>query len=290
MTGVSILSERRCLLGEGPAYDEATDTLFWFDILNRQLLEFGMASGQFTVHDLPVVASALMPVDATRQLLVADDGFYLRERASGQLTLHTPLEAGMPGNRSNDARAHPSGAIWAGTMGRKAQKHAGAIYWFRAGEVRLIFPNISIPNSICFSSDGGTAYFTDTEDGVLWRVACDPSTGLPVGEPSIFVNHRGKQGWLDGSVVDADGILWNACWGAACVNAYDRDGRLVETIALPARQTSCPVFVGRGLTQMAVTSATEGMGEAAMNADPDGGKTFLVDRPMRGVAGPTVLI
>ena len=36
---VSVLSDIACLLGEGPAYDARTDSLFWFDIIQRKLLE-----------------------------------------------------------------------------------------------------------------------------------------------------------------------------------------------------------------------------------------------------------
>jgi sugar lactone lactonase YvrE len=36
---VSILSEVRCHLGEGATYDVATDTAWWFDILEKRLFE-----------------------------------------------------------------------------------------------------------------------------------------------------------------------------------------------------------------------------------------------------------
>ena len=36
----------------------------------------------------------------------------------------------IPPTRSNDARVHPSGTFWIGTMGRNAEKGAGAIYAF----------------------------------------------------------------------------------------------------------------------------------------------------------------
>jgi len=41
MSEVSVFSDHICQLGEGPSYDPATDALFWFDIVNGQLLEKG---------------------------------------------------------------------------------------------------------------------------------------------------------------------------------------------------------------------------------------------------------
>ena len=72
------------------------------------------------------------------------------------------------------------------------------------------------------------------------RVACDPATGLPTGEPSVLLRPAQGKGGLDGSVVDADGVLWNARWGAASLDAYSPDGRRIRSIAMPAKQTLLP--------------------------------------------------
>src|SRR5690606_26031481 len=120
-----------------------------------------------------------------------------------------PIEADNPVTRSNDSRVHASGAFWVGTMGKSSEKGAGAIYWYRAGELRLLYPEISIPNSICFSPAGDIAYYADTGRNILYRVACDPETGLPTGEPAVLLDERGTVGGLDGSVCDRDGNIWN---------------------------------------------------------------------------------
>lgn len=290
MSTATTLSDIVCNLGEGPTYDAATDTIYWFDILGRRLLEKAFPDGPTLVHDLPLMASALFRIDAQRQLAWTETGFHVRDRATGALTLHTPVEADNPLTRSNDARAHPSGSIWAGTMGKKAERHAGAIYWFRKGEVRILFPDISIPNSICFSPDGRTGYFADTAKNILFRVACDPMTGLPTGEPEVLLDHRGKSGGIDGSVCDADGVIWNARWGSSCVDAYAPNGRHLRSVPVPATQSSCPAFVGRDFSRLAVTTACEGMDEEARRADPGAGMLYLLDVEVKGRAEPDVLI
>lgn len=290
MSTATTLCDIVCTLGEGPTYDAATNTVYWFDILGRKLLERPFPDGPTVVHELPMMASALFRVDAGRQLMWTETGFHLRDRATGKLTLHTPVEADNPATRSNDARAHPSGSIWAGTMGKKAEKHAGAIYWFHRGEVRKLFPDISIPNSICFSPDGVTGYFADTAKNILFRVACDPLTGLPAGKAEELLDHRGKAGGIDGSVCDADGVIWNARWGSSCVDAYAPDGSHLRSIPVPASQSSCPVFVGRDFSRLAVTTACEGMDEAARRADPGAGRLYLLDVEVKGRAEPEVLV
>lgn len=233
------------------------------------------------------MASALGRIDAERQLIVAEDGLYIRRRSDGAMTLYLPLEADNPRTRSNDSRVHPSGTFWIGTMGRDADQGMGAIYALHRGEITKLFPNITIPNAICFSPDGATGYFADSRTNVLHRVALDPSTGLPTGAPEVLLRNR-DTGGLDGAVVDADGCIWNARWGAACIDVYSPQGAHLRALAVPARQSSCPAFVGADFSRLLVTSAWEGMDEAARAADPEHGRTFILEARARGRPEPDV--
>ncbi|KAB0680737.1 SMP-30/gluconolactonase/LRE family protein [Aureimonas leprariae] len=288
----TILHDEPCQLGEGPTYDQASDTAWWSDILGKTLFEHRFATGETRRHALPFMASQLSFVDDGRQLVAADKGLFLRDVASGELTLVNPLEADNAATRSNDGRTHPSGALWIGTMGLNGERGAGAIYWFRGGEVRQLYPNANIPNAICFAPDGRTGYFTGTVSGKLMRVALDPATGLPTEQPSVIfeVPADDAEAHLDGAVVDADGLIWVARWGGARVTALAPDGTVVREVPVPARQSSCPAFVGAKLDRMLVTTAHQGLDAESRAADPEAGKIFLLDFPMRGRADPRVLL
>ncbi|WP_092518413.1 SMP-30/gluconolactonase/LRE family protein [Afipia sp. GAS231] len=283
----AVLGDERCHLGEGPTYDAATDTAWWFDIVERRLFEAHLGGGRTTIHSLGVMGSALGRIDAHRQLVVADDGLYVRALADGRMELFRPLEADNPATRSNDARVHPSGTFWIGTMGRRAEPGAGAIYALHRGELSLLYGEITIPNAICFSPDGAVGYFADTGKNVLFRVDLDAATGLPRGAPVPLVRRRGGGG-IDGAVVDADGLIWNARWGGGCVDVYSPQGRHLRSLRVPARQSSCPAFVGRDLSRLLVTSAWQDMGDDARRADPDHGRTFVLDVAARGRPEPEV--
>lgn len=289
-TRVSIFCDRECALGEGPTYDPLTQSVFWFDIHGRKLLERRWAGGDTVVHDLPEMASALGVVDAERQVLVTETGIYLRQRETGALSLLAPLEADNPATRSNDARVHPSGAFWIGTMGKKAAPGAGAIYCYARGELRLLYPRITIPNSICFSPDGTIAYFADTHVNMLYRVSCDPQTGLPRGEPEVLLDHRGADGGIDGSVVDAEGRIWNARWGAGALDCYSPQGAHLRRIALPASQSTCPAFAGPDAGALVVTSASHGLDAETHAQEAHPGRTFLVELDVRGRHEPRVVL
>ncbi|WP_334393125.1 SMP-30/gluconolactonase/LRE family protein [Bradyrhizobium sp. AZCC 2262] len=283
----TVLCGERCHLGEGPTYDPATDTAWWFDIVERRLFEARLDTGRITIHSLDVMGSALARIDAHRQLLVADDGLYVRDAADGRMTLYHQLEADNAATRSNDARVHPSGTFWIGTMGRQAEQGLGAIYALHRGELSRLYDGVTIPNAICFSPDGTIGYFADTGKNTLFRVDLDAATGLPRGAPVVLVTRRGGGG-IDGAVVDAEGLIWNARWGGGCIDVYSPQGEHLRTLRVPARQSSCPAFVGQDFSRLLVTSAWQDMGDDAKRADPDHGRTFVLDVAARGRPEPDV--
>ncbi|MCY6382238.1 SMP-30/gluconolactonase/LRE family protein [Hoeflea prorocentri] len=270
-------------LGEGPTFDPDRDTLWWFDIHGRKLIERRLSDAASKVHELPFLASALAVVDSKRQLLATEHGLYLRSVDTGGLERLVDIEADDASTRSNDSRVHPCGAFWIGTMGKSAQPNAGSIYHFFRGELRRIFTGITVTNCISFTADGSIAYFTDSPTGKVMRVATDPQTGLPTAEPDLFFERDAAYpGYPDGAVVDADGLVWIAKWQGSCVEAHDPSGSVVETITLPAWQITCPAFIGPDAARMIVTSATEGLSDAQLRDHPHAGKTFLLNRPMNG--------
>jgi sugar lactone lactonase YvrE len=102
-----------------------------------------------------------------------------------------------------------------------------------------------------------------------------------------LIRHQGVGG-IDGAVVDADGLIWNARWGGGCIDVYDTGGRRLRSLRVGARQSSCPAFVGPDLSRLLVTTAWQGMDESARAGDPDHGRTFILDANARGRAEPDV--
>jgi len=280
-------------LGEGPLFDPDLERLFWLDILQKRLLEVALDGSRAQVHALPFMASMIARAGEGRHLLAAEDGLYLREYATGELHLVRPLEAENRDTRSNDGRVHPSGSLWIGTMGKEAEHGAGAIYWFRKGELRRLYDGITIPNSICFSPDGTRAYFTDTAENIIKVVEVDAATGLPVSRPREFVRVPDEHGKADGSIIDAHGNLWNAKWGAGRLDIYDQSGHLAKSWKLPVKQPTCPAVAGKSADRVIITSAYDGLQEhskAGEAESPMDGVTFLLEARIQGMLEPLCLV
>lgn len=288
MPDVEILSQTRCRLGEGPFFCDRRSTLYWFDIVEKKRYAHSFKTGLETFINLPEMASAMAVVDDAHDLIFTESGLWLHEVGTGCWTPCAYIEPDNAITRSNDARVHPCGAFWLGTMGKNAEQDAGAIYHFHQGSVTLLYDDITIPNAICFTQDGSRAFFCDTKTAKLMSVETDPETGLPLGDPAVFYDHSGEKGGLDGAICGADGTLYNARWGASVVDAYDSNGVRTQSYDVPVMQPSCPAFIGNG--RIAVTSAWQGMTNEQNAADANAGKTFVIDAGAQHVFETKVVI
>lgn len=281
-----IFDHRPCELGEGPLWHPVREQLFWFDILNRTLYSQTAAGGK--VWTFPETVSAAGWISHSELLIASAAGlsrFHLETA-----TRETVVATGTPGSRSNDGRADRNGGFWFGTMGKRAEKGAGAIWRWHRGELRRLFAGITIPNAICFAPDGKAAHFSDTATGQVMKVALD-AEGWPCAGPELWLDLTGEALNPDGAVVDADGCFWNAQWGAGRVAAYAPDGSLLRVVEVPgASQTSCPAFGGPDLSTLFVTTAFEHMDASTRAAYPASGQVFAFEGIARGLPEPQVRI
>jgi sugar lactone lactonase YvrE len=277
-----IFDTRPCELGEGPLWHPLREELFWFDILNRTL----HSQAQSWVFSGYVSAAGWINRDEL--LLASETGLIRFDLTSG--TEHPVAAAGTSATRSNDGRADRQGGFWFGTMGKRAEKDAGAIWRWHRGELRQLFPGVSIPNSICFTPDGSAAHFSDTAAGKVMKVALD-TNGWPKGDPHLWLDLDRAGLNPDGAVMDAEGRFWNAQWGAGRVAAYAPDGAFLQAVETPdAPHSSCPAFGGLDFTTLYVTTALEHMDAKARAKHPASGQTFAFPGTAKGLPEPQVLI
>lgn len=277
--------DSRCELGEGPFWHPLLERLFWFDILNQTLLSAGTDGhivDRITFKDT-VSAAAVIDRDT---LAVAQSGVLLRyDFRTDATTPIIEIEDDIPTNRTNDSRVDRSGGFWIGTMGRKGEDGVGSVYQYRAGVVTKLIGNIRVPNSICFSPDGRTAYFTNSGRMIV-KCTLDPDTGRPIGEWQDFYTMDGLGG-ADGSVVDSEGFLWNARWGGGAVIRISPDGKLDKVVEVPGvTRVSCPAFGGKDLKTLYLTTAREHMTPEEIEQQPHAGSVFAVPLDVPGLAEP----
>jgi L-arabinonolactonase len=114
-------------------------------------------------------------------------------------------------------------------------------YSMQHGLRRLALPAAAMAHSIACSPDGRTLYFSDAATRRIMQCDYD-AQAAKVANIRLFAEVTDAQ--PRGAVVDAEGCLWSAHFGAGRLAHYAPDGRLLRSLALPAPYPTRPAFGG----------------------------------------------
>ncbi len=270
-----LILDAKTTLGEGPAWDSKTQTLYWLDILEKRIY-----SGTRILAELDNLIGCLAP-RKNGNLILSLSGtegrlsFADLQPDSGQLTVLATLDE-PPANRLNDGKCDPAGRFLAGSMDMNEKEPTGALYSFDGKLVTRLLDGIRISNGLAWSPDYKTFYYIDTPTREVKAFDYDLATGQ-IANPHVVIRVPESLGWPDGMTSDTDDNLWIAMWGGAQVTKWNpNSGKLLEQVSIPALHTSSCVFGGRDMNELYVTSARVGMSAADLKKYPFSGGLFKV--------------
>jgi L-arabinonolactonase len=116
----------------------------------------------------------------------------------------------------------------------------------------------------------------------------DPGSGR-LSNSRIFHRLVEGTGLPDGSTVDAEGGLWNARWQGHRVVRHRPDGSVDRAVELPVPNVTCVALGGPDLDTLYITTARQGLSDAALEAAPSAGGLFAVPAGVRGLPEPIFL-
>ncbi|HET9160710.1 MAG TPA: SMP-30/gluconolactonase/LRE family protein [Caulobacteraceae bacterium] len=286
MRQIRCVQKAEAILGEGPAWDESSGRLYWFDIKRRRLHWHAPQSGANGVYELAVRASVATPRRMGGLLIVAEDGISQFDPGTGAMKLIEPVEPLDPGFRSNDGKIDVAGRLWWSVMDDDGGKRPGYLYRKDPGHNSARMEGgIHIANTTSCSPDGRTYYLADSARQTIYAYALDPETGA-LGERRVFAQTRGEAGSPDGSAVDVEGYLWNAQWGGWRIVRYAPDGRIDRIVDTPVEQPSSCCFGGPDLATLYVTTARESLSDEALARQPLAGSLLAFEPGVRGLSLP----
>ncbi|KAJ3654200.1 hypothetical protein Zmor_013404 [Zophobas morio] len=269
---IEVITER-VTLGEGPHWDEATQSLYYVDIFGQAIHKFVPSTNTHTKVVLeggPV--TLVVPVDgATNQfvvsiarklLLVTWDG--VSDKISdSELLIEVENKPGYFNNRFNDGKADPSGRLWAGTMGPepeigKLEKEKGALYTLVGKhQVKTHLTKVSIANGLAWDLGLKKMYYIDSPRRTVDEYDYNIEKGEICNRKVVFnLDVHDIPGVPDGMTMDTDGNLWVAVFDGGCLlHINPKTSELISKINFPARQITAAAFGGPNLDELYVTSA-----------------------------------
>lgn len=246
-------------LGEGPAWDLRTQTLYFVDVIAPALFQLDPATHEIRRWDMPAPIGSFGLCADNRAVVALKTGVHVFDFRTGKFELLADPEPGKPENRFNDGKVGPDGAFWVGTMHdveAADRKPFAALYRVEAsGRFDKIAGDIVLSNGLAWSADGRKMFHADSPPGIVNTYDFDPSTGAATN-PKLFCALDAEAGRPDGGAVDVEGYYWSAGVSAGCLNRIAPDGTIERKLMLPVMAPTMPCFGGPDMKTLYVTSLT----------------------------------
>lgn len=280
-----VVLDCRNQLGESVIWDERAAKLWWANIHDAEIWSWLPDSqSQPNVSELDERVGAIGLRENGGIVAALASGFAFIDREGGEPLQLAAIESDLPTTRLNDGRIDPAGRFVCGGMDEaNPQQPISAVYSLDADRgVRVILDGIACANSTCWSPDGRTLYFTDMPTRRIEAFDYDLSSGN-ISNRRLFADLQSEPGLADGSVVDADGYLWNAQWGGWKIVRYAPDGAVDREIMLPVANPTCMAFGGPDLDILFITTAWFGLDAHARKNQPHAGSMLALRPGVRGL-------
>jgi sugar lactone lactonase YvrE len=271
-------------LGEGPAWDARTSSLYWVDIHAGHLHIYNPEDGSDQLIELGEYLGCAAPRRPGGLVLGLRSGIATLELPSKKLVHLINPEAHLPGNRFNDGKCDPAGRFLAGSMDDAEIEPSGSLYSLSPkGPVKTLLSGTRIANGLAWSPDHHSFYFIDTPTRTVMAYDYDLATGA-IANPRLVISVPPEMGWPDGMTSDSQGMLWVALWGGAKLTRWNpASGQLLAAISFPALNVSSCVFGGPGLTDLYVTTARKEMDSGQLAKYPLSGGLFRIRTNIQGM-------
>ena len=269
-------------LGEGVLWDTARQIVWFVDIKQGRLWHYDPATGSNAHSEAPAQIGWAIPAENGLLLCGLKDGLYTFDPQTETFDKVASVPGEPATNRLNDACTDPWGRVWFGSMDDAERSASGKFHVFDKGEIRAAGPSgITITNGPAVNAQGDRIYFTDT---TAQKIMVADLTAAGVGEARPFADTGAlfPNAYPDGPVVDAEDHVWTGLYLGSKVARFTPDGKLDQTIDMPARDITKMAFGGADLRTAYVTSAIKNMEAADMAEYPQAGSLFAFDAPVAG--------
>ena len=268
---IELIADARCIVGEGPLWDEDNNRLVMVDIQGKRIRFIDWTTLKVRDDILPQQTGFVFLGGDGNLYGGAEDGIYRIGKDGGFERFSKPYN--LSGERFNDGKVGPDGMLYAGTFSRD---YSAAFYRMDfSGGLTELFDGVGNSNGLDWSPDGKILYYNDTPTGHTDRFVF--SNGVLSDRREVIAYSAGLP---DGMTIDADGNLWTALWGAGMVVCVEPEsGRIIDSIQLPVSQVACCAFAGSDLKTLVITTAAHGV---MLRDEPLAGATFAINLSVGG--------
>ncbi|XP_054829566.1 regucalcin-like [Eublepharis macularius] len=279
---IEVVVKEHCKLGESPLWEEKKNSLLFVDITGKKVLRWNSLTKEVQAVNVDDVVSLVALHNSGDYIITQGPRFAALNWKNKSVTTINHVDRDKANNRFNDGKVDPAGRLFAGTMGNET---APAVLERKQGSLFTLFPDhsvvkhfnsVDVSNGLDWSLDCRTFFYIDSLSYRVDAFDYDLQTGQITNRRSVYTMEQ-EDHIPDGMSIDTEGKLWVACYNGGRVIRIDPEtGKRIQIVKLPANQTTSCCFGGPDYSELYVTSASQGMDEAAWSREPQAGNVFKV--------------
>jgi sugar lactone lactonase YvrE len=257
MSEVAIVADYDDLCGECPVWNAGSRLLEWIDCTGGKFLQLQWPSKESAIKSSGVAINGFRRNRPGGYVVTNSQGVWLWDGAEKFSSVVSEVD-GRP-CQVNDCVADSAGRFITATYyyDPTGEYSLGNLISVSTdGTASVLDEGFHLANGLGFSPDEGTLYFADSVARRIYSYHYDVRTGT-VRNRRVLVEVSREEGLPDGLAVDAEDCIWSAQWYGGCIVRYDPDGKLMQRVQVPAKQTSSLAFGGPDLADIFVTSAAQ---------------------------------
>ena len=272
------ISKKRCIIGEGPIWNEKESCLYYTNGMGSEICKLDIYTGDLSVRSVDVGCAAFA-FDTNNRLIVSrmDGVFYLNDDNTAEPLYDTNK---YDIKFCNDMKVGPDGCIYVGTQSSKrlgiSSKIDGKLYRIeKNGKVDILLDGLILSNGLEWSMDEKRFFHTDSDTGIIKEYDFDKLNGT-----LSYTGRSIKVDGVDGFTIDKNDNILATGWGYGRVSVIDTHTmEIVDYIEVPAQSPASCGFCGESMNKLAVVTATY---DCNINTDIYAGFTFLKDMETGG--------
>lgn len=275
---MKILSRERCIIGEGPIWNEFNNKLYQVNGYGDEILEIDIFTKEVITRKLPFSVAAIAFSKNGKMLISCQDGAFILNPDNSRTPLYDTEKYEI--KYGNDAKVGPDGRFYIGTQSSKrkgvSDEIDGKLYTIdKNGEVRVLLDGLILSNGLDWSIDEKHFYHTDSDTGIIKEYDFDKETG-----GISFTGRQINVDGVDGFTIDTNNFLYVACWGKGYIAVIDTaDMQIKKYINIPAKIPASCCFAGEYMNKFVIVTASY---DVDLNIDINAGYTFICDVETKG--------
>lgn len=249
-----ILSKKRCIIGEGPIWNEKEDELYFTNGFGgNEICTYSPSHNKLGVRAISFGVAAMV-FDVDNNIIVShENGVHLLNADNSLTPIYDTQRYHI--RFANDMKVGPDGALYVGTQSGKRKGVSnnidGKLYRISYdGEVTVLLDGLILSNGMEWSIDETKFYHTDSDTHFIREYYFENGK----------IEFTGRQihiQCVDGFTVGKNNCLYIGCWGEKHIAVVDTETmQAVDYIEMPCDvPTSCS-FCGTGMDVLAITTAS----------------------------------